>query len=334
MTGARKPARVAHRAAGALDERLLTATGAFATAVPMVLGIGVVALLMIVAWPRVDAALLGNGTAAPPPLVGIAPVLFGTLSIALIAAAVAIPLGLGAAVWLEEARAQSRGARLLGFALEASAGVPTIVYGWLALEALWAVSGAPSLAIAGLALGIHGLGPTASGARRALRRVPEHQRDAALALGAHPWQVMRWVVLPGAARGLTAAAFDSVSRALGDTVVVLVLGAAPLLASWVPGDTAFGALPSQIFYWFVHPNTAYQAPGAAAILLLMGLLGLMGLALRWTGRRLGGQTSRSMAFGLGRRTFRTPSYPAPPELDGPHPASGLVVPDEAAEEEE
>ena len=168
-------------------------------------------------------------TATPAPLFGILPLLFGTLLVSFIAILIAIPLGVGVAIYLAEI-ANERIRKLLNPAIELLAGIPSVVYGFFGLVVLAPIvqkTGNLDLgetAFTGsLILAIMALPTIISIAEDALRTTPKAMRDASLALGANKWQTIYKVVIPFASSGIAAAVVLGVGRAIGETMAVLMV---------------------------------------------------------------------------------------------------------------
>lgn len=168
-------------------------------------------------------------TATPAPLFGILPLLLGTLLVSFIAILIAIPLGVGVAIYLAEI-ANERIRKLLKPAIELLAGIPSVVYGFFGLVVL-----APIIQKTGnldlgetaftgsLILAIMALPTIISIAEDAMRTTPKAMRDASLALGANKWQTIYKVVIPFASSGIAAAVVLGVGRAIGETMAVLMV---------------------------------------------------------------------------------------------------------------
>lgn len=168
-------------------------------------------------------------TATPAPLFGILPLLLGTLLVSFIAILIAIPLGVGVAIYLAEI-ANERIRKLLKPAIELLAGIPSVVYGFFGLVVLAPIvqkTGNLDLgetAFTGsLILAIMALPTIISIAEDALRTTPKAMRDASLALGANKWQTIYKVVIPFASSGIAAAVVLGVGRAIGETMAVLMV---------------------------------------------------------------------------------------------------------------
>lgn len=209
-----------------------------------------------------------------PARAGIWPALVGTLYLMVAVAAVAIPIGVGAAIYLEEFAARTRLASLIETNISNLAAVPSIIYGLLGLALFYrALAFGRSLLTGALTLSLLVLPVVIIAAREALRAVPASVRGAGLALGATRWQVVYRVVLPSALPGIMTGTILALSRAIGETAPLLVAGAAAFVA-FTPDHPldAYSALPIQIFDWVRRPQQEFQSLAAAAIVVLLAVL--------------------------------------------------------------
>jgi len=205
---------------------------------------------------------------------GLLPALAGSVWLVGLAALLAMPVGVGAAIALEEYGGRGRWSRLIEINIANLAGVPSIIYGLLGLglfvRALrlerTLLAGAATLALLMLPLVI-------LTAREALRAVPLSLREASLALGATKWQTVWHHVLPAALPGLLTGLILAVSRAIGEAAPLVVIGALTYVPFVPDGPfSPFTALPIQIFAWTSRPGTGFRANAAAAILVLLAVL--------------------------------------------------------------
>lgn len=211
----------------------------------------------------------------------------GSLCLVGATAAIAVPVGLATAIYLEEYGRRGRLARWIELNIANLAGVPSIVYGLLGLELFVRALGMGRSLIAGaLTLALLVLPIIILTSREALRAVPSELREGALALGASRWQAIRRVVLPMALPGVLTGSILAVSRALGEAAPLLLLGAVGYMDFLPDGLQApFSALPIQIFDWTTRPQPGFTANAAAGILVLMAtLLLLNGVAIVLRGR--------------------------------------------------
>ena len=205
---------------------------------------------------------------------GAKPAIFGSLWIIGVCAAFAIPVGIGAAVYLEEYAKPGRLSRLIEINIANLAGVPSIIYGLLGLAIfVRALAMGRSVLAGGLTLGLLVLPVIVTAGREALRAVPPSIREASLALGATRLQTTARAVLPSALPGFMTAIILSISRALGETAPLITMGALTYV-TFIPqglGDR-FTALPIQIFNWTSRPQTAFRETAAAGIVVLLIVL--------------------------------------------------------------
>lgn len=219
---------------------------------------------------------------------GIKSALYGSIWLIVLTTLIAVPLGLGAAIYLEEYVRQGRWSRFIEVNIANLAGVPSIVYGILGLAIFvrGLVFGRSVLAGA-LTMSLLILPIIIIAAREALRAVPQSLRHAAFAIGATRWQTVRAQVLPAALPGILTGIILALSRALGETAPLVVMGALTYVA-FVPSGPldSFTVLPIQIFNWASRPQPEFHGVAAAGILvLLVVLLSMNGLAI-WLRQRL------------------------------------------------
>jgi phosphate transport system permease protein len=214
-----------------------------------------------------------------PATSGVQSALVGTLYLMLITAAFVVPLGVATAVYLEEYADRDRWwNRMIEVNIQNLAAVPSVVYGILGLAFI--VRGPLSLGnvllAGGLTLGLLVLPVVIIVAREAIRAVPSSIREGSLALGATHWQTVWKQVLPGSVAGIATGVILALSRAIGETAPLLVIGAAASPRFNPDGLLSdFTALPIQIFVWVQDPNREFVSLAAAAIVVLMVVLLLM-----------------------------------------------------------
>jgi phosphate transport system permease protein len=215
-----------------------------------------------------------------PETSGLQSALVGTLYLMAITAFLVVPLGIMTALYLEEYADRSRWYnRLIEVNIQNLASVPSVIYGILGLAFI--VRGPLSLGrtiiAGGITLALLVLPVVIIVAREAIRAVPPSIREGSLALGATQWQTIWRQVLPGAMAGIATGVILALSRAIGETAPLLILGAAisPRVNPSLDNEV-LTALPLQIFNWTRDPDTANFLPlAAAAIIVLMGVLLLM-----------------------------------------------------------
>lgn len=216
---------------------------------------------------------------------GIGPALAGTLWLMAVCAAFIIPVGIASAIYLEEfANRESRINRFIELNIQNLAAVPSIVYGVLGLAFLVrGPLGIGNILIAGgLTLGLLVLPVLIVSGREAIRAVPPSIREGSMALGATRWQTIWKQVLPAAVPGIATGTILSLSRAIGETAPLIVVGAA-LFATSSPSSPFddVTALPIQIFGWVSDPRPEYKSLAAAGIIVLMAILLAMNAVAIW-----------------------------------------------------
>jgi phosphate transport system permease protein len=226
--------------------------------------------------PKLSADFLTSPPSALPRLAGIEPALMGTIWLMALCALFIIPVGVATAIYLEEYADNTRWwNRLIEVNIQNLAAVPSIVYGILGLAFIVRPPlqlGRVVLAGA-LTLGLLVLPVVIIAAREAIRAVPPSIREGSLALGATQWQTIRRQVLPAAVPGIATGVILALSRAIGETAPLIVVGAATFVAFNPSGVTSpFTALPIQIFNWISQPQTDFKLKAAAAILVLLAIL--------------------------------------------------------------
>ncbi|RLS85891.1 MAG: phosphate ABC transporter permease PstA [Planctomycetota bacterium] len=195
----------------------------------------------------------------------------GSLWLLLLTISFALPLGIGAAVYLEEYGKKNRFAKLLELCIANLAGVPSVIYGILGLQVFVRTLGFERSLLSGaLTLALLVLPIIIMATREALRTVPKGYREGALALGATKWQTVWTQVLPVALPGIATGCILAFSRAIGETAPLITLGALTYVAQ-VPDSifSPFTALPIQAFNWLSRPQTEFHTNAAAAITVLL-----------------------------------------------------------------
>ncbi len=262
------------------SERVFIGLCLFAVLLPLAVLAILVGHLLIDAAGRLDLSFILGFPSRRAALAGILPGLVGSAYLIAMTAAVALPIGVGAAIYLEEYGQRGRLASLIEINIANLAGVPSIIYGLLGLGVFVRTLGMGRSLLAGaftMALLVLPLVIIAS--REALRSVPLGIREACYALGATRWQTIRRVVLPMALPGILTGAILATSRAIGETAPLIVVGALAYVTFLPNGPTSpFTALPIQIFNWVSRPQRAFLQNAAAGIIVLLLLMLLLNLA--------------------------------------------------------
>jgi phosphate transport system permease protein len=205
---------------------------------------------------------------------GIFPALIGSIAVIGLTALLTIPVGVAAAIYLEEYGARGRVARLIEINIANLAGVPSIIYGLLGLGLFVRLMDMGRSVLAGACtLGLLVLPVVILSTREALRAVPKSLREGSYALGATKWQTVRQQVVPAAFPGILTGLILSLSRAIGETAPLITIGALTYVpfapdSIWSP----FTVLPIQIFNWVSRPQAAFAENAAAGIIVLLLLL--------------------------------------------------------------
>ena len=268
----------------------------FAALLLAALGVALLTLVVLL----LDVLLEGAGSLTPefftetpsrvdPASSGIAPAIWGTVWLMIVCAAFIIPVGVASSIYLEEyANRESRFARFVEVNIQNLAAVPSIVYGVLGLAFL--VRGPLSLGnvvlAGGLTLGLLVLPVVIVAGREAIRAVPPSIREGSMALGATKWQTIWKQVLPAAIPGMATGTILALSRAIGETAPLIVVGATVFATTSSTGlFEQFSALPIQIFGWTADPQEEFKALAAAAIIVLMAILLGMNAVAIWLRNR-------------------------------------------------
>jgi len=205
---------------------------------------------------------------------GIYHAIAGSLYVIALTAAMALPVGVAAATYLEEYGGRSRLARFIELNIANLAAVPSIIYGLLGLGLFVRAMGMGRSVLAGAAtLALLALPVVILSTREALRTVPSSIREGSYALGATKWQTIWHQVLPMALPGILTGLILALSRAIGETAPLITIGALTYIP-FAPDSvwSAFTVLPIQIFNWVSRPQAAFKENAAAGILVLLALL--------------------------------------------------------------
>jgi phosphate transport system permease protein len=230
-----------------------------------------------------DPILLFDDPSSNPDRAGARPAIIGTIYLMALLLVMAVPLGVGTAIYLEEYAERERWYnRLLEINIQNLAAVPSIVYGILGLAFLVRGIGLGRVLLAGaLILTLLVLPILIVSSREALRAVPDSIRQGGYALGATQWQVVSRQVLPAAIPGIATGSILALSRAIGETAPLLLVGALQYVAfnPTLLGD--FTALPIQIFQWISRPQDEFRLLAASGIIVLLAILLTMNAVAIW-----------------------------------------------------
>ncbi len=282
-------------------ERIFRVAGLMATLVGLIVLGALLVDLLVSGLPRLSLDFLTNFPSRRASQAGVLSAWVGSLLVILVTGLMGVPLAVAAGIYLEAYAPKNRLTDLIEINVANLAGVPSIIYGLLALGLLvYGLGTGRSIFTAGVTLALLILPIIIVATREAIRSVPAHLREAALALGATDWQVTRDHVLPAALPGILTGIIIGISRALGETAPLITIGALTFIA-FLPAspvqDTfpfvnanwlwdGFTVLPIQAFNWVSRPGNDFQANAAAASIVLLALtLGLNGVAI-WLRARL------------------------------------------------
>lgn len=223
--------------------------------------------------PWLDWDFIVNYMSRKPELAGIRAALAGSVITILITAVFTVPVGVGAAIYLEEYAPKNRLTQLIEVNISNLAGVPSVVYGLLGLGVFVQLMSLGKVVLAGaLTLTLLVLPIVILASREAIRAVPNEYRLGAFALGADQWQVIKGAVLPSAIPGILTGTILALSRAIGEAAPILVISGL-VYVTFVPGPLdRFTVLPLQIFTWVGRPQEEFRSLAAAGIIVLLIVL--------------------------------------------------------------
>lgn len=252
----------------------------------LAISMGVLVWLLVATFikgfPALDAKLFTNPPSSVPEEAGARPAILATLYIAVLVLLFSVPIGVGTAIYLEEYAKKERWYnRFLEVNIQNLAAVPAIVYGILGLAFIVRGIGVGRVLLAGaLILTLVVLPTVIIASREALRAVPDSIRQGGYALGATQWQVISRQVLPASIPGIATGSILALSRAVGETAPLLLIGALTYVAFDPTILGPFTALPVQIYNWVRQPDAGFQELAAAAIVVLLAIvLGMNALAI-------------------------------------------------------
>jgi phosphate transport system permease protein len=246
--------------------------------------------LLIDGWARLGWDFFSSYPSRKPERAGILSAWVGTALVMLVTVAAAVPLGVGAGIYLEEYAPRNWLTALIEINVTNLAGVPSIVYGLLALGLfVYTLDLGRSVLSAGLTLALLILPVVIVATREAIRAVPQEIREAAYSVGASRWQVVRSHILPCSAAGVLTGVIIGLARAIGETAPVITIGALTFVAFLPPAPLGpdapwlnfrwlfsdFTVLPIQMFNWVSRPEEAFLANAAAAGVVIIAMTLLM-----------------------------------------------------------
>ena len=226
---------------------------------------------------------LANYASRKPLESGILAPMAGTVWVVGLTAIFTVPVGIGTAIYLEEFARKNRLTRLIELNISNLAGVPSVIYGLLGLAVFvqFLFNGSRNLTAGALTMTLLILPIVIIASQEAIKAVPSSYRDAAYAMGATRWQVVKTVVMPQAVPGMMSGIILALSRAVGESAPILIISSL-VWVTFVPTspDSKFTVLPLQIFTWVSQPQEDFRSIAAAGIIvLLLILLGMNAVAI-------------------------------------------------------
>lgn len=287
-----------------LQDLVFGVIGILVLVVVMGLLVTLVADLLIDGVGRISPEFLTSFPSRRAAGAGVLSAWIGTTLVMFVTAAIAIPLGVGAGLYLEEYASKNMLTDAIEINVSNLAGVPSIIYGLLALGFfVYGLNLGQTVLVGGMVLALLILPIVIVATREALRAVPSGLRESAYGIGANRWQVMWSYILPSARPGILTGAIVGLSRAIGETAPIITIGALTYIAflppapistapPWINFDwlnSPFTVMPIQMFNWISRPQAEFHVNAAATGVLLLGMTLLMNgfaIYLRYRLRRL------------------------------------------------
>lgn len=264
---------------------VMAGIGILVLAIATILLASVMIDLLASGWERlINPDFYTNFPSRRPVEAGIISSIVGTSLVMLVTAAVSIPLGVAAGLYLEEYAPRNWMTDIIEINVSNLAGVPSIIYGLLALGLfVYAFNLGETILTAGLTLALLILPVIIVATREAVRSIPQELREAAYGLGADKWQAVRMYVLPAARPGILTGIIVGLGRAIGEAAPVITIGALTFIAFLPPApiqaeppfinfdwlSSPFTVMPIQLFNWVSRPQAAFHVNAAAAGVVLM-----------------------------------------------------------------
>lgn len=254
-----------------IKDTLFKYFGIFSTCFGLIMLMIFITNILIVGLPRLNLQFFTSFPSRKAEEAGILVALVGSLWIMMLTAIMAIPLGIASGIYLEEYGKKNKFAQFIEINITNLAGVPSIIYGLLALEIFVRILGLGKSILAGsLTLALLILPIIIVATREALKAVPHSIREASFALGATKWQTIWHQVLPASSGGILTGVILALSRAIGETAPLIVVGAV-LFVTTLPMSPMddFSILPMQVYNWLSRPQKAFTVNATAAIIVLL-----------------------------------------------------------------
>jgi phosphate transport system permease protein len=276
-----------------LSRRHMTGT-LFYGACMVAISILIIALLLLLVdvlsqgLPWLDIGFLTGVPSRRPERAGIFPAIVGSIEIVLLVGAMALPLGIGAAIYLAEYAGDSRLTNLLRTNISNLSGVPSVIYGIFGLALFVRAAGLGFTILSGaLTLTLLILPVVVIASLEALKAVPDAQREGGYALGASRWQMVRGTVLPAAAPGIVTGLILAMARVVGEAAPLILVGAFTFV-TFVPQpfEGAYTVLPIQVLDWATRPQSDFHGLAAATIIVILVLMLILNLLAVFVRARL------------------------------------------------
>ncbi|SHI35895.1 phosphate ABC transporter membrane protein 2, PhoT family (TC 3.A.1.7.1) [Arenibacter nanhaiticus] len=251
--------------------------GIFCTVIGLVLLTIFIGDILIDGIRRIDWDFITDLPSRKAENSGIYTALMGSIWILALTTIIAFPVGVAAGIYLEEYAKNNKLAGLLEINISNLAGVPSIIYGLLGLEVFVRIMNLGASVLAGsLTLSLLILPIVIVSTREAIKAVPQSIKDASFALGASKWQTIWHQILPASGGGILTGVILALSRAVGETAPLIVVGALAYVP-FVPQSPMdeFSVMPIQIFNWISRPQAGFIENAAAAIIILLGITFIM-----------------------------------------------------------
>jgi phosphate transport system permease protein len=278
-----------------LRDHIFWIVGLFSTLIGFALLFTLIIDLFIDGFPRLSWHFFTSYPSRFPEQAGILSAWVGTILVMMVTAATAVPLGIAAGIYLEEYGKKNWLTHLIEINMNNLAGVPSIIYGLLALWLfVYFLKFGESILTGGLTLGLLILPMVVIATRESIRAIPNSIREASYALGASKWQTIKDHIIPYSVGGILTGMIIGLSRAIGETAPIITVGALTFIA-FLPSSPVtsgfpflsfkwlldpFTVMPIQMFNWISRPQTAFHLNAAAAgIVLLVMTLVMNGFAI-------------------------------------------------------
>lgn len=278
------------------SDRLFSILGLGVLVISMIVLLSLIVDFMVDGLARIDLAFLTSFPSRRPSEAGILSAWVGTTLVMLVTAALAVPLGVAAGLYLEEYAPRNWITNIIEINVTNLAGVPSIIYGLLSLGLfIQALGMGQTILVAGMTLALLILPIIIVATREAVRSIPLEVREGAYALGADKWQTVSAYILPAARPGILTGAIVGMSRAIGETAPIITIGALTFIAFLPPVpvqgtppfvnfdwlNSPFTVMPIQMFNWVSRPQAAFHENAAATGLILLAMTLMMNAVAIW-----------------------------------------------------